>query len=270
MALPARHRRELLIVRRHVPALWLLAGLTLGLSAGSALASDTFLERERPTRTRSTVAVYPNEVVLEAGALIDREGPTERLALGELAVRVGVYESVELRLELGSWERVERAGVRETGVSDSELSVKVEIRDYSSGWIPESAIAAGLRLPSGEAAVGGDRDGGFALLALSWELGPGLSITGNAGFARRDSERGRFTQGVAGTALAWRPRELTTFYAEVYAVSEDEESTGSSLRLGLGASHLLGESCALDLRIERGSSGADPDYLVGAGVSFRF
>lgn len=248
----------------------MLAALGWGACAQAGLASDIFLERERPTRTRSTVAVYPGEIVIEGGAAFEREGSFEGLGLGEVALRFGIYESVELRVDLGTWRRLKRDGAYHEGYSDAGLSVKVEVRDYSSGWIPESALLAGLRVPSGDRRVGGDRDGGFALLALAWRLGPELSITGNAGLARPDTKRGRLTQARASAALAWKGLDPTTLFAEIFALSEDAESTRSSLRVGVGASHLLSERVAIDLRIERGSSGEDPDFLVGAGISFRF
>ena len=234
------------------------------------------IQTDRPSVSNSTNTVPPGAVQIEGGVEYSRAsvggGPDERrLALG-VALRAGLTERLEVRLEGEPLVRL-RGEQDDTGNGDLSLGAKYRLFEAREGsWWPSLGALPFVTLPIAHAPHGSDLPD-FGLIGLaSFELPWRLSLDVNAGLAAVGQSRpsGYLVQGLASAALARELGERWSTYAEVFYASAAERGARDVVGLDAGVQYFLTSRIALDAAVETSLAGPGADYAFRAGVSVRF
>ena len=252
---------------RPVLALALLG--TLG--AAIAVADDDPLVTDRPDFTESAVTVTRGRTQIEAGYTFTEIGDFDEQTVGELLVRIGWTEILELRLGFNSWVQVDGPGVDFSGSEDVSIGCKIRLSDPlppGSGR-PQVAVLLATTLPTGSDELSVSDPQPSATLALGWDLNERTSVGSNVGYARLGEGGDRFGEISASVALGRVLSERLGGYVEVYALAR-QEGHGDDQFLNAGLTWALSEDSQLDIRAGTGLGSDDANFFVGAGAAWRF
>ncbi len=244
--------------------IWRLCAALLLAPALAGAQETEELVGDRPDFTESSVAVSPGRVQVEAGTTWTRDEGETAHELGEVLVRIGVVEDLELRLGLGSWVR---AGDAE-GWDGGSLGLKAQLVE-GWGWRPELAVLLGTATPFGDEEVADESWQPEAKLALGWELAEDLELGVNAGYARPGKGESRFDQAQWSAALGWGATERLGFFLEAFGFGREEAEGDATRYLDAGVTWLLGPELQLDARVGRGLGDDAAEWFAGAGVVVR-
>ncbi|NIL99909.1 MAG: hypothetical protein GTN89_02905 [Acidobacteria bacterium] len=234
------------------------------------VAAEPELVTDRPDQTESTEIVPKGQVQTELG-LGDADG-AEATAAG--LVRVGLAERVELRIGLDE--------VFLSGPEDAvDMSVGAKFRLLGEGdRRPAIAVIAAVNQKLGDS-LSPVSDGlrpGFRF-AFSHTLSERLSLGYNAGVSWDETVRlvgmpavpdkeleSRF---LWTAALGIGATDRLGFFVEAFGDTGLSDDGPTETALDGGVTFLLRPNVQLDLFVGAGISDAAPDWLAGAGVSFR-
>jgi hypothetical protein len=234
--------------------------------AGEPLVTD------RPDFTESALVVDRGRVQLEMGATYDDGASVDAFSLGELLIRWGFADSLELRVLAPTYLWVDEPGDDTSGFLDMVLGMKCEINDGGGqGFLGSTAAAVivSTTVPTGSSAVGSDDWQPAAVFAASWDLAPSVSLGTNLGYARPSDGDRRFDSLWASLALGAGFTDDTSAFVELYGFNREEDRGPSTLVFQTGIVHLLSNDLQLDARVARRLTDAGPDFLVGVGASWR-
>ncbi|MFC1551580.1 transporter [Candidatus Latescibacterota bacterium] len=131
---------------------------------------------DRPDQTESTNVVKPGYVQIETGLLLTHAGGSDVTEIPGSLARIGLIDKLEIRIGIDGWIADEAADKTEFG--DSEISAKYFLAE-ENGWIPESAILAGVGIPTSK----GSEDPGYSVryagaYTLIGRLSAGFNVAG--------------------------------------------------------------------------------------------
>lgn len=233
------------------------------------------LVTDRPDVTESTNIVAPGWFQMEVGGSVEgEEGGSETLALPGSLLRIGVTRRIEARL---GWDGYHEQNGRDpapaeggdscpceaSGTGDGQAALKVLLLDRS-GPIPDFALLPSITLPIGdEPFTSGSADPGFKLLFAN-DLSPRVGWGANVGAEWPSGERLLSWSASFGFGLA----ESLAAFAELFGEDGAGEPAAHSLDGGL--TFAAGPHLQLDASGGIGLNEAAPDWLLGAGLAFRF
>ncbi len=241
--------------------------VALRLAAGPAAAQE--LVTDRPDFTESALSVERGWMQLEGGATRTEAGSDREWSLGELLLRIGLSERVELRLEPGSYLEGDGPGAEISGWEDASVGAKVELASATEGGLPDLALIAGLSLPTGEEGVGNDDPHPEVVLAASWDLAPRLGLGANVGVGESEEDGRDFLEGKASLALGIDVADDWGAFVEAFALYPESSGGEESHFLDAGLTWLVTPDLQLDLRAGRGLD-AEEATFVGAGLAVRW
>jgi hypothetical protein len=201
---------------------------------------------------------------------------TDTLVLGDLLVRYGLTDNLEMQLGWTSFgtvrERMDGSVSRASGTGDVTLALRRNlIHPDGSGF--SAALMPYVSLPTGGRAIGaGDWSAGL-LVPLSYSLPHGLSLdfTGRVEAAADGDRHGRHLAygGIAGLDVSL-PHDVTAT-AELSA-QRDEDPGGRSTQLigGLSLAWMVRPDLQLDAGANAGLAGGAPDAELYFGIAHRF
>lgn len=248
-----------------------LATLLAACTAAAAAADDDPLVSDRPDFTESAVTVTRGRTQIELGYTHTEIGDLEVRSIGELLLRIGWTEIVELRLGVGSWVRVDGPGADLSGNEDLSLGCKIRLSDPlpAGSRLPQVAILLATTLPSGSKEFRNDDAQPSLTVALAWELGERTSLGSNVGYARVGESGDRFGEISASLSLGRTITDRLGGYVEAYAMNR-QEGRGEDQVLNAGITWALSEDSQLDFRAGTGLDSDGADFFVGAGAAWRF
>lgn len=252
------------------------AGILLG-SLGWCVAHEAKAEplvTDRPDFTESAETVAPGRAQIEAGYTFTRREDDKENALGELLLRVGLLEKLELRIAVNSYVWVDSPGGDAEGFEDISLGAKIKLVDGSKGFDltqPNVAVIVATTLPTGADDIGEDELQPEITLALAWDLSEKFSLGSNLNYAYLSEDGDRFHQFSGSVVLGYTLTEKWGTYIEFFGfVPESENGPNASFFSG-GLTYLINDDLQLDARVGVGVFNADsPDYFTGLGVSWRW
>lgn len=228
------------------------------------------LVTDRPDFTESAETVAAQQVQIEAGYTFTREEGADEHALGEVLVRIGLLDRIELRVGLSSYVWMDGHGADDAGLEDPSIGAKIELADSpaGSGARPAVAILAGITTPGAD-----DFDEGVwqpeAKLALAWELGS-MGLGSNVGYAWVQEADERIHQLSASAALGFDLAERLGGYVELFGFAPVDPGGRDALLANGGVTFLVHPDLQFDARIGAGLAGPAPDVFVGVGVAHRW
>ena len=245
----------------------------MSLTYSGPVFSEEPLVTDRPDFTESAFAVGRGTLQLEAGTTYADFGGTTATTFGELLVRYGIARNLELRLATLSYLWLDEPSGNSSGFIDSSIGVKLGLNEgQGAGFLGRTAAAVivASTVPSGNSEFRSAAWQPAAVLALSWDLSPSLSLGSNLGYGRPAGGDGRFNSVWASAALGVGVSDANSVFFEVYGFDREEARGPNTATFQTGVTHLLGPDLQLDARIARRMTDDGPDILIGLGGSWRY
>jgi hypothetical protein len=244
-------------------------------------ASATGLERiaaDRPDFVDSGDVVGAGHFQIETSTSIERDnrdGIRTRTVSTPTLLRLGVVESLELRLETDGRlvERSSSNGASQTITGNGDLSlgikwhaVKGDDGQPSIGWVAQ------VDIDSGSVAFRGAGLRPSLRMAIEWELPAAFSLGMMQGLVWNKTATGeRFISGQFGVGLgkSWddRLRSFVEFSAPQIAPARQG---GSLINADIGVTYLLTDNVQVDTAVSRGLNRNTPNLNWTVGLSVRF
>ena len=226
------------------------------------------LVADRPDFTESPLTVPMGHIQIEGGFTFYDD--PDYWTLPEGLVRLGLTRDLEFRLELPDYFNIDDGPGDDDGITDMSLGVKWQFLQQD-GVIPDTGVIPYITLPTGEEPFTDDDVQVGAVLAAGWQLNSELSLTANIGLQtiERDSDDSDTVQTSTSLSLGFPLGEMTGGFVEYYAIYPGLIDEGEHVIDG-GVTHHIHNNLMLDARIGFGVSDEAPDFLVGAGVTYRY
>jgi hypothetical protein len=233
------------------------------------LGQEPPLVADRPDFTDSPVLVPPGSWQLEGGVgfASDDESDAESWSVGQLLLRVGVHERVELRIDAGSWVYVELPGDDADGFADPGLGAKVLLYRGAGARQEQLALIAGTSVPLDDEPIGEDEWQPSATLSLGWSLSERWSMTTNLGATRASAGGDRFNQIALSGSLGGTINERLSGFVEVYGLSEESPEGDETAYADAGLLYLLRPRLQLDVSLGFGLVDEAADWFVNLGAT---
>jgi len=234
---------------------------------GYAGAQEEPLVGDRPDFTESAQTIAPRRVQVEAGTTYVEGDESETLSLGELLVRVGLHELVELRVGLNSYVDVNVAGGPDSsGLVDSTLGVKIALGELL-GWTTATLI--GTTLPTGDSLFGDSSWRPSAVFVAERDLSCSTSLGTNFGYVYNRADGERFDEWAGSAALGFTLTESIGSFVEVFGFVPMDGGGPETYFFDAGLTKSLSPNLQLDLRAGVGLNSAADDWFTGAGLIWR-
>jgi hypothetical protein len=257
--------------------------LVAALVTGATFAAEQEpMSTDRPDFLTSPSVVGKGRYQIEIGPFIERTDTADlrtRTVTVPTLVRIGVSDSLELRVETESYNRVRETELetqmttRTSGWADGTLGVKWAMRkgDADSGapaigWVLQAAV------PSGSAALRGRGVRPALIGAFEWELANEFGVAASAGVTYDNTGEGeRFASGLLGAGISKGVTDRLTLAAEIVATQIARGKYGGSVTVAdVSATYALTGDVQLDALVGRKVSSDGPKYFFTVGVSLRF
>lgn len=256
------------------------AGTTAGLLAVVLLArgvhAQEFIDTDRPGVTFSPWTVPMRATQLEIGtpnlAVTRGDGVDTEAWNTPFLLRYGVSSKAEMRL-LGSgwnWVTGETGGGSDTmsGFGDLELGTKLSLTDHA-GWCPQSALVAGVRLPTGADDFSTGDPAYDATLVGEWYPTDSEAVRTTLGIARTPTDDGYQVTGALTARYRRTLCERWAAHAEL-GYFPGWHSARDRAVWGVGVALRVTKDIQLDVAGDFALNGATADADVTAGFSIRF
>lgn len=231
------------------------------------------LQPDRPDFTDGPYTLERGHVQVEGGFTFERQDEEDAQTLGDVIVRIGLAERLELALGVPSHDWVHGQDGRTSGWEDAAAGFKIRLTgvDPAPGR-PVVGLLVQTSVPTGSDELTGDVWQPVAKLALDWGLTDTLSLATNVGWSNaQDTGLGqRFQQLFASLSLGIGLTDRLGAFVEGYGFNKEEKAGPSTHYFDAGLSWLATKDLSFDVETGRGWNGADSDWWVGAGASVRW
>jgi len=253
-------------------AVAVIFAVVVAVAAAPASAGDPMVT-DRPDFTESSSVVGVAVVQFEAGVtFVEAENGIETKTAGEVLVRWGVVERLEVRFGLPTYTWIDQSGDSSSGFADSVAGLKYQFADgVGRGFLGgvEAAVIASTTVPTGDAEFASPDWQPSAVLAVGWDFGPNLGLGVNLGVGRPADGDDRYTTLWASTALGFGVTDNLSVFIELFGFNREEARGPNTATFQAGVVYLLSPDLQLDFRAARRLTDRGADLLVGAGVSWR-
>ena len=240
------------------------------------------LVTDRPDQTESSVVVPPGYVQVETGWSLSRnqEGGirTNIHTFPGTLFRIGALDRMELRLDYGGvlWEQTREAGQSADTSGSGDMGIGAKIYFWEEqGWIPETALLAGVSLPVGKDPFPSGRADPTFRFSLSHTLSDRLSFGYNLGAtweSTLDETNDRDTLSLFNytVVLGIGLTERAGLFVEAFGDIPFNAQGGPRNSLDGGFTYLIRDNLQFDGFVGVGLSDSADDWLVGLGFTARF
>ena len=223
--------------------------------------STTPLVSDRPDFTESAVVV-PLDAVQVEGGFTYSDHATGTVSVGELLVRYGLLDRLEIRALLPTYASVDNTAGTD-GFTDSQVGFKYQLGPTSNGW--DIGVLGALSLPTGADAFSSGTMDPSAILVAGRSLNDRVSVAGQV----RGLIEGKNNDAILESSIVGAMSLATdlTGFAELAARFQDGVDTG--LQFHTGITSLIRPGFQLDIHAGVGLSDTAPDWFLGAGFAYR-
>ncbi len=253
-----------------------LLGSVLGLEAAPAFAEEEGIVTDRPDFVESSDVVGKGRFQLETSLAGERskvDGLRVRSLSTPTLLRLGVSDTLELRLETDGWMRETAGGERASGMTDISLGAKWHVQDGNEetgrpalAWLFHADLATGARAFRGQGTRPSVR------LTAEWDLPEGFGVGVMSGVYRDRNDADRsFTGGILAVTFGKSFTEKLHGFVEIAGQQITSKKNGGSLvTFDTGASYLLSNSLQIDTAFAFGLNKTSPDVGWTVGISAKF
>lgn len=224
-------------------------------------ASAPPLITDRPDFTESAVVVPLDAVQIEGGFTYS-DNASGMVSVGELLVRYGLLDRLELRAVLPSYASVDNAAGTD-GFTDSQVGFKYQLGPTRGGW--DVGVLGALSLPTGADAFSSGTIDPSAIFVAGRSVNDRISVAGQI----RGLIEGKNNDAILESSIVGAMSLATdlTGFAELAARFQDGVDTGVQLHTGITS--LIRPGFQLDIHAGVGLTDTAPDWFLGAGFAFR-
>ena len=220
------------------------------------------LSTDRPNFTGSVTTLPRGRVQVEAGYTFTDDAGVNVHTFGEVWLRVGLADYVELLVGLNSFAWTDGPNAT-SGLEDTAVGVKVEL--------PVRAVNAALSMvtsvPTGK--VGESKAQPEMRLTLARELGAGASLASNLNIGWPVQGGERFTRFAGSFTAGFSMTPRLGAYVEYYILAPAGLRADDAGFANAGFTFLLSSDVQLDARLGSGVHGPTPNLFFGVGVAVR-
>ena len=260
----------------------LLSLAVLFIVGATFAAEQEPLSSDRPDFLTSPSVVGKGRYQIEIGPLVERTDAADfrtRTVTVPTLLRIGVSDSIELRVETEGYNRVRETELatqmttRTSGWADGTLGVKWAMRKGDAatgapaiGWVLQATV------PSGSAALRGRGVRPALIGAFEWELANEFGIAASAGVAYDNTGEGeRFASGLLGAGISKGVTDRLTLAAEIVAPQIARSKYGGTLTIAdVSTTYAVTNDLQVDALVGRRVGSDGPKYFFTVGVSVRF
>ena len=243
-----------------------------------ALAQETNwvpMVTDRPDATESAVTVAVGVFQLESGYTFDEVNGATIHNLGEILLRVGVADILELRFGVNSYQWARAPTAIEQGLQDSTIGLKLRLVDNGGKTglgSPQVALLASTSLPTGSSLVSQDKVQPEMRLSVGWDLSKRLALGTNLFYTYTNDITVDKRSHQAGTTLSLGIALTDRWgaYAEYFGAYTMVRDGPREDYVNGGITFLVESDFQLDARIGYGLNGLEDDFFVGFGNSVRW
>lgn len=245
----------------------------------SAPPAPLVISTDRPGFSTGTGIVPQGHFQLENGFTFTTdhaEGSRTNTYTGpQMLLRAGLVEDLlELRISWSGYNWVQTrdsggARVDLDGWTDAIVGAKLHVLDQDQ-WIPRVSILGQTTIGGGEQPIATQEIEPLFGLLMSYDLGDGWSVIGNANLAFPTTGGDHFTQGQASVALWFPIIDKLSGFVEAYALFPNSKDNDAAYSIDCGATYLLNDRVQLDASIGVGLNKEANDFYASIGISFLF
>jgi len=244
----------------------LFLAAALAAIGGAAPSTAQDLQTDRPDVTEGATTMPAGRLQLETGLARETDDGDADQTFGQALVRYGLLDGVELRVELGSWQRL--AGGAD-GWDGGSLGLKARLFDGGEG-MPQTSVVLTAGTPFGNDEVAADAWQPDVKLAADWALPGGFGLGANVGWGRPVEDGRRFDQATWSVAVGPPGGERLGTFVEYFGTSREGAGGDATHYLDAGVTWAVGPDLQLDVYGGAGLVSAATDWFVGAGAAVRF
>ena len=228
---------------------------------------------DRPDFADATIPVPVGMLQVESGYLYGKTPGVDQHTLGQLLVKTGLTDNMEIRLGINSYENIHDPVGDVSGFSDGSLGIKFRLLKAKEKTGPGSfnlstIISTGI--PSGQREFRSYHLSPGMMLTADMALSPNWTWAPFAQYTYLEDGAGQYNELSAGFSLLRPLSAKTGWYVEYYITVAETGYREDNHYIGSGFTRLLSDQIQLDLYGGSALNGITPDYFIGAGVSFMF
>ena len=211
------------------------------------------------------------QLEFKLGVVRDTASDT-RVRFTPFLARLGITESVELRLSADGRVVSKSAGVTTKGWADANIGLR-----WQQSALDEKAGTAGVAwqfdvgIPTGTQAFSSDKVASSAKVAAEWAFANDMSLGVMPGLSRQHNGTDWYVAPSLAITLGknWTPQLRTV--AELVAPQLTSRSNGGNVAtFNLGATYSLSDTFELEAVYLRGLTSNTPDHTLVFGVNVKF
>jgi len=230
---------------------------------------------DRPDATESAVTVAPGVLQLESGYTFGRAEGIDVHNMGEVLLRLGVADFLELRFGVNSYQWVRASRVSANGLQDSSIGAKLKLvdsRGRSGFGSPQVAVLVSTSLPTGSSVASQDKLQPEFRLSVAWDLSDRLALGANGFYAYTNDilVDERFHQAGATVALGYALSDRWGAFGEYFGGYTVLAEGPRENYVNGGVTFAVHGDLQLDARVGYGLNGLDDDFFVGFGSGVRW
>ncbi len=223
---------------------------------------------ERPRFSSSSDLVPGGHIQLEGGSSRVRYGKSSGYHAGEVLIRFGLSDRIEMRAAVPSYIVVSGPVGRVSGASDTLVESKIRFR---SGDRASFGVLASAVLPSGTLRVAEHTFQPGATLISDLKLRKFVGVTTNVGYSRATKNGQRYNYTYAVSTINVTLQGNMSVFTEVYIY---HQQTGPVQKyVATGVAWTLAKRTAFDINAGVGlphNGVHGPDHYFGIGISHLF
>lgn len=241
----------------------LLVLLLMGFAAGSAFAA-------RPLETDDAGTVDPGAIELELGAAFESD-PAADAWETPIGIKTGIISGLDAGLGVG-WQRLDDAGLTESGITDLELGAKWNFLSETNA-LPAVSLTAAVNLPTADEDKGlgsGETDWDVTIV-LSKTLADRLTAHLNIGYCFIGSPETEPADDVTHGSAAVEVQIAESWWltGEMLAEKERSDAADTALLGNAGTRWVVSDNLALDAAVGTALNGGEtPDVFATVGLTW--
>ena len=255
--------------------LTILGSVVLPFDALAQEAGSPPMVTDRPDATESAVTVAVGVFQLESGYTFDKVDDVKIHSLGEILLRVGVADILELRFGINSYQWARGQTGINHGLQDSTVGLKLRLLDNEGKTglgSPQVAVLASTSVPTGSSLMSQNKIEPEMRLSVSWDLSERLALGTNFSYSYTNEVAVDTRSHEAGTTLSLGIALTDSWgaYAEYFGPYTMVRDGPREDYVNGGVTFLVERDFQLDARIGYGLNGLEDDFFVGFGSAVRW
>jgi hypothetical protein len=228
---------------------------------------------DRPDFADATIPVPVGKLQVESGYLFGKTTGTNQHTVGQMLVKTGLTERLELRFGVNSYEKIDTKGGDLSGFGDGSLGIKLRLLEGSQDTGPGSFNLTTILfsgIPSGQKDFRATHLSPGAMLTADMALSPNWTWAPFVQYDYIEDELGQYSQFSAGFSFIRPVSKSLGWYFEYYITLAEDTFRDDKNYVASGFAYLVSDDFQLDIYAGTALNGTTPDYFVGGGLSFIF